>query len=40
MEPEILELESFLPYRLYRLADARIAPVQRQEHAASVSADR
>ncbi|MER8819574.1 MarR family transcriptional regulator [Mesorhizobium sp. M0991] len=22
MEPEILELESFLPYRLYRLADA------------------
>ena len=26
--------------RLYRLADARIAPVQRQDHAASVSADR
>ena len=26
--------------KLYRLADARIAPVQRQEHAASVSADR
>ncbi|TIU60589.1 MAG: MarR family transcriptional regulator, partial [Mesorhizobium sp.] len=22
MEPEILELENFLPYRLYRLADA------------------
>ena len=35
MEPEILELESFLPYRLYRLADAvsrEFSKVYRDRH--------
>jgi DNA-binding MarR family transcriptional regulator len=36
MEPEILELESFLPYRLYRLADAvshEFSKIYRDRHA-------